>query len=103
MKMAILCVLLAIIGSSFAGDFLTVTPATVHYDVVPQRPALYSAPPVHVGSPFVQTHTPVVGTYAIHTAPAVSHHYSHTQTHPIAYVKPVSFEYSCHLDRSNLF
>lgn len=30
-----------------------------------------------------------VGPYA-YTSPAVSHSYSHTQTHPVAYVKPVS-------------
>lgn len=52
------------------------------YDVpVASQPLAYTNP-VQSG--------PYYGSYAVHTTPAVSHTYSQTQTHPIAYVKPVS-------------
>lgn len=47
---------------------------------VQSQPIVYTSPTYH-GS--------YVGPYA-YTSPAVSHSYSHTQTHPVAYVKPVS-------------
>lgn len=51
--------------------------------------------PIYYGSP-VQTRVvpPYAGTYAVHTSPAVSHTFSQTQTHPVAYVRPVSCEFS---------
>lgn len=55
------------------------------YDVpVASQPLVYTAPvtPVQSG--------PYYGSYAVHTTPAVSHTYSQTQTHPVAYTKPVS-------------
>lgn len=56
------------------------------YDVpVASQPIVYAAPP-HA----VQTANPYYGSYAVHTTPAVSHTYSQTQTHPVAYIKPVS-------------
>lgn len=89
-----LILLVAVCHVTNAGDLLTVQPAVVQYDVVPQRPALYSAPAVHVATPVIhaQSHinTPYVGTYAVHTTPAVHHNYHHTQTHPIGYAKPVN-------------
>lgn len=56
------------------------------YDVpVASQPIVYASPGVH-HSPYVGSY----GSYAVHTTPAVSHTYSQTQTHPVAYVKPVS-------------
>lgn len=52
------------------------------YDVPVAQPIVYTAPPVPTG--------PYYGSYTVHTTPAVSQTYSQTQTHPIAYVKPVS-------------
>lgn len=49
---------------------------------VHSQPIVYTSPTYH-GS---YQH---VGPYA-YTSPAVSHSYSHTQTHPVAYVRPVS-------------
>lgn len=52
------------------------------YDVpVASQPIVYGAPGAHTG--------PYYGSYAVHTTPAVSHTFSQTQTHPVAYVKPV--------------
>lgn len=87
-----LILLLAACHVAYAGDLLTVQPAVVQYSVVPQRPALYAAPVVHAQS---HINTPYVGSYAIHTTPAVHHNYHHTQTHPVSYVKPVSFSFKC--------
>lgn len=57
------------------------------YDVpVASQPIVYTAPSVPTG--------PYYGSYAVHTTPAVSHTYSQTQTHPVAYVKPVSIFYN---------
>ncbi|XP_055309939.1 putative uncharacterized protein DDB_G0277255 isoform X2 [Sitodiplosis mosellana] len=51
------------------------------YDVpVASQPIVYTAPTVQTG--------PYYGSYSVHTTPAVSHTYSQTQTHPVAYVKP---------------
>lgn len=47
---------------------------------VQSQPLVYTSP---------QYHGSYVGPYA-YSSPAVSHSYSHTQTHPVAYVKPVS-------------
>lgn len=57
------------------------------YDVpVASQPIVYASPTVHAG--------PYIGSYAVHTTPAVSHTFSQTQTHPVAYVKPVSIIYN---------
>lgn len=46
--------------------------------------------PIVYGGSAVTTAGPYVGSYAVHS-PAVSHSYStHTQTHPVSYVRPVS-------------
>lgn len=56
------------------------------YDVpVASQPIVYAAPAVPTG-PYYGSY----GSYAVHRTPAVSHTYSQTQTHPVAYVKPVS-------------
>lgn len=55
------------------------------YDVPVAQPVIY-APTFHG-----RIANPYVGAYAVHTSPAVSHSFSQTQTHPVAYVKPVSF------------
>lgn len=47
---------------------------------VQSQPLVYTSP---------QYHGSYVGPYA-YSSPAVSHSYSHTQTHPVAYVRPVS-------------
>lgn len=53
------------------------------YDVpVASQPIVYAAPAVQTG--------PYYGSYSVHRTPAVSHTFSQTQTHPVAYVKPVS-------------
>lgn len=93
MKYSVLCVILTALHAARAGNLIQVQPAVVQYDVVPQRTAIYSAPSVHVAAPLVHGHLNVP-SYAVHSAPAVSHHYSHTQTHPVAYVQPVSIHHS---------
>lgn len=86
MKYVVLFVLASVLQASYGENLISVHPSVVQYDVVPQRTALYSAPSVHVSAPIIHGQVPA---YAVHGAPAVSHHYSHTQTHPVAYVRPV--------------
>lgn len=87
-------VLIATLHIVNAGNLVTVQPAVVTYDVDPHKPALYSSPPLVQTHVATQSHTvnPYVGTYAVHAGPGVSHSYHHTQTHPVAYVKPVSIK-----------
>lgn len=95
MKYSVLCMILTALHAARAGNLIQVQPAVVQYGVVPQRTAIYSSPSVHVSAPLVHGHlnAPIIPSYAVHSAPAVSHHYSHTQTHPVAYVRPVSFDH----------
>lgn len=63
-----------------------VVPSAYHpvfeYDVpVASQQIVYAAPGINTGQYY--------GSYGVHTTPAVSHTFSQTQTHPIAYVKPV--------------
>lgn len=81
------CVVVLLIAAQAIICSGTVSPAynpVFEYDVpVASQPLVY-APAAH--------HTPYgsYGSYAVHTTPAVSHSFSQTQTHPVAYVKPVS-------------
>lgn len=72
----------AIICGGFVSHASAYGPVYGGYGVpVQSQPLVYTSPSYH-GS--------YVGPYA-YTSPAVSHSYSHhTQTHPVAYVKPVS-------------
>lgn len=69
----------------------TVHPAynpVFEYDVpVASQPIVYASP--YHPAPYVGSYGSY-GSYGVHTTPAVSHSYSQTQTHPVAYVKPVS-------------
>lgn len=59
------------------------------YAAVTVEPTVYSAPVIQT-APVVHAQSPYIGSYAVH-APAVSHTYHQTQTHPVAYVKPVNY------------
>lgn len=80
-------ILLLAVGAVICSPLITTSAynPVFEYDVPVAQPVIY-APTVHA-----RVANPYAGAYAIHTTPAVSHSFSQTQTHPVSYVKPVSF------------
>lgn len=85
------CVVVLLIAAQAIICSGTVSPAynpVFEYDVpVASQPLVYAPAAPH--TPYGGTYGSY-GSYAVHTTPAVSHSFSQTQTHPVAYVKPVS-------------